>query len=201
MKHLHIKLESARPDYSETEPLIVRYEIKNESKTPMRILVWGTPIEGFQSDMFQITKDGVDIPYQGKLVSRAALSDSDYITLKENQSIAREMDLSEAYDIQDGGKYVLHHRKRTLQVDLDKEKADATTPQLHRERDPQKSGRVKGPMWSFSPLPSRRRESDISRSVKPRDMTQRIIVRGECMHGIGKHHCRLPRKIRGDPEM
>ncbi len=44
------------------------------------------------------------------------------------------MDLSEAYDIQDGGKYVLHHRK-DLQVDLDKEKADATTPQLHRERD------------------------------------------------------------------
>lgn len=169
LKNLNIKLESARTHYRATEPITVKYEIKNESKTPMRILVWGTPLEGFQSDMFKIAKDGVEIPYRGKLASRVAPTDSDYITLKENQSIARELDLSEAYDIQDNGEYVLHHRMRTLQVDLEKEKADALTRKFHRDRDDSKQWKRQRTDVDHQPLTFRQ---EGVRHIKKREVPQ-----------------------------
>ncbi|MRR31494.1 hypothetical protein EG834_14480, partial [bacterium] len=58
-------------EYTSDHPIKLTYTIKNTSAKNGYILRWGTPLEGFMSNMLSVTPaGGVPIDYDGLFVSR-----------------------------------------------------------------------------------------------------------------------------------
>ncbi len=97
-----VKLEyalQAQNSYVKGEPVIVGFSIKNLSSTDVWILKWYTPLEGIKGRIFQVTCDGVDIPYEGMLMKRGNPERGDYIRIRQGGSARADFDLSSVYSV------------------------------------------------------------------------------------------------------
>jgi len=92
----------------------VRFTLTNTSSEGFFVLKWFTPLEGLAGDIFQVQRDGVDLPYHGKLVKRAAPISEDYVWIDAGGSISAEVDLAEGYDFSQAGQYTLQFRSPRL---------------------------------------------------------------------------------------
>ena len=83
-----------------------QYIIQNATGQSVRLLPWGTPLENrLTADNFDITYNGVALPYLGIMAKRMAPVATDYITLGAGESMAVTVDLSRAYDTTNAGEY------------------------------------------------------------------------------------------------
>lgn len=87
------------------------FTVVNESASPIHILRWQTPLDGVESDLFDVTFNGESIDYTGRLVKRLAPSASDYIELKPGESRSIDVDLSAYYDMRKSGQYTVEYRR------------------------------------------------------------------------------------------
>jgi peptidyl-Lys metalloendopeptidase len=87
------------------------FTVANESATPVHVLRWQTPLDGVDSDLFDVQLDGESVSYIGRLVKRPAPQASDYIELKSGESRSVEVDLSAYYDMRKSGQYVVQYRR------------------------------------------------------------------------------------------
>jgi hypothetical protein len=101
-------------NYRADQPLKLTYTLTNNSTGPLHILIWGTPLEGIKSNMFDITGPRGKVRYVGPLVSRIGPYPSDYMTIPPRQSVSRVVDLAEAYEIVDEGAYLVTPRPRKM---------------------------------------------------------------------------------------
>ena len=53
--------------YPVGEPVSLRFVLRNQTDRPLYVLTWYTPLEGIAGDIFQVTRDGEKLPYQGML--------------------------------------------------------------------------------------------------------------------------------------
>ncbi len=87
-------------------PFRFQYIIKNGTADAIRILPWATPLEKILSaDSFDITFNGEQLPYIGRMVKRMAPTDADYVTISAGESVEVTVDLSNAYDTSASGNY------------------------------------------------------------------------------------------------
>jgi len=96
------------------EVVNVRFTLTNISSEGFFVLKWFTPLEGLAGDIFQVQRDGVDLPYRGKLVKRGPPISEDYVWIGAGGSISAEVDLAEGYDFSQAGQYTLHFRSPRL---------------------------------------------------------------------------------------
>ena len=85
-----------------TGKVVLEAEVENESLESIELLLWNTPLEAMLlGDLYRITvgSDGNEsvLPYQGRMVKRAAPGPNDYIVLKPGESLRRTQSLAEAY--------------------------------------------------------------------------------------------------------
>jgi heat shock protein HslJ len=92
----------------------VRFTLTNVSSEGFFVLKWFTPLEGLAGDIFGVQRDGVDLPYRGKLVKRAPPISEDYVWMDAGGSISAEVDLAEGYDFSQAGQYTLQFRSPRL---------------------------------------------------------------------------------------
>jgi len=92
----------------------VRFTLTNTSSEGLFVLKWFTPLEGLAGDIFQVQRDGVDLPYLGKLVKRGTPISEDYVWIDAGGSISAEVDLAEGYDFSQAGQYTLQFRSPRL---------------------------------------------------------------------------------------
>ena len=92
----------------------VRFTLTNISSEGLYVLKWFTPLEGLAGDIFQVQRDGVDVPYRGKLVKRGAPVAEEYVWIDAGGSISAEIDLAEGYDFSQAGQYTLQFRSPRL---------------------------------------------------------------------------------------
>ena len=92
----------------------VRFTLTNISSEGFFVLKWFTPLEGLAGDIFRIQRDGVDLPYRGKLVKRGPPISEDYVWIDAGGSISAEVDLAEGYDFSLAGQYTLQFRSPRL---------------------------------------------------------------------------------------
>lgn len=122
MKKLSVTMDIDKRDrvFKANERIKMKFVMKNESNTPIRVLIWGTPLEGLNSNLFDITgPDGEKVPYLGKIVSRPAPDPAkDYITIQPGKSIEKEIDINDAYHIEKDGTYSLSHNFKMLDLKL-----------------------------------------------------------------------------------
>jgi heat shock protein HslJ len=92
----------------------VRFTLTNGSPEGLYVLKWFTPLEGLAGDIFGVQRDGVDLPYRGKLVKRGNPISEEYVWIDAGGSISAEVDLAEGYDFSQAGHYTLQFRSPRL---------------------------------------------------------------------------------------
>ena len=96
------------------EVVKVRFTLTNFSSEGFFVLKWFTPLEGLAGDTFRVQRDGVDLPYLGKLVNRGPPIPADYVWIEAGGSISAEVDLAEGYDFSVAGQYALQFQSPRL---------------------------------------------------------------------------------------
>jgi heat shock protein HslJ len=85
--------------YPAGEPVTLRFALHNQTDRPVYVLSWYTPLEGIAGDIFEVTRDGEELRYQGKLAKRGDPDQEAYITIEPGKSASAEVDLSTGYDL------------------------------------------------------------------------------------------------------
>jgi len=86
-----------QPTYRLGEPVTLRYEIENTGAEAYTLLTWDTPLGGEVMNFLELRHDDRVIPYDGRLVKRGEPSPESYRTIAPGETVAEELDLSEAY--------------------------------------------------------------------------------------------------------
>ena len=79
------------------DPVICKVTITTDDEKEQHLLRRETPLEGLRSDIFTVSKDGEEIPYDGIMVKRGPLSGEEYIPIKANSPLDTKVDLNEGY--------------------------------------------------------------------------------------------------------
>jgi len=81
----------------------VKFTVENPSSNDVKFLKWGTPLD-VEKDMFVIMGPSKNkAVYTGILVQRTEPTDEDFITLRPNQRISEEIDLSKYFEFSETG--------------------------------------------------------------------------------------------------
>jgi peptidyl-Lys metalloendopeptidase len=119
LEGLSVSIEFDRRQYKATDRQNLRFALNNDSNKEMTVLKWNTPFDGFNSDMFKVSRNRTRSLYLGRVVKRGAPKPEDYITIKPKGSLSIEFDISEAYDIYKEGGYSVEYKSALLDAGLE----------------------------------------------------------------------------------
>ncbi|MBW8184250.1 hypothetical protein [Shewanella nanhaiensis] len=78
------------------------FTLHNPSEQSWRFLQWKTPFDAWFSEFVHITHQGVQIPYEGALMKRGEPDKEDYLTLNAGDNIQVELELTQAFKLNNG---------------------------------------------------------------------------------------------------
>jgi peptidyl-Lys metalloendopeptidase len=85
----------------------VEVVLTNASRKNLRIPHWQLPSAARISNLFQISRDGQPVQYEGALVKRGAPTAEDFVVIRPGRSHRAVVDLSTLYDMSAGGFYTV----------------------------------------------------------------------------------------------
>jgi peptidyl-Lys metalloendopeptidase len=118
-----INMEAKKAKVGATEPLTLGFSLRNSSAEPITVLKWNTPLEGFNSDMFTVTRDGKPVEYIGRVVKRGAPRPEDYVTVEPGGAVSADVDVAEGYAIWEVGRYDVAYRGSLLDAVMGRQAA------------------------------------------------------------------------------
>ncbi len=133
---------TARETYTAGEPVTIGFSLQNLSGEPFRVLTWYTPLEGIWGSIFQVTRDGKEVPYQGPMAKRGDPDRDDYLLIRPATLASAEVDLSRGWDLSVPGTYRVEFTGRIHDVAREGEA-------LPRPRDAHRGVDAKGDPVSF----------------------------------------------------
>jgi peptidyl-Lys metalloendopeptidase len=93
---LHWRIE-ARPRYAYGGAVEVSFFLENHGPEPLRVLAWGSPLEGLFADFLRVELEGRRLPYRGPMVKRGEPSGEEYLLVEGRGELSNRLDLSRAY--------------------------------------------------------------------------------------------------------
>ena len=84
--------------YRTGAPVRVAFTLENLTDADLWILEWNTPFEGILNRIFDITCDGTEAPYEGRMVKRGRPAPNDYLKLGPYEKQIRTVELSSVYN-------------------------------------------------------------------------------------------------------
>jgi len=96
---------SVAPSVPVGQPVELRFQLTNRTAGPLYVLSWRTPLERLGGRDFDITRDGVEIDYQGPMKKRASPQADQYVTIAPGASVEGRLDLAMAYAMTQPGRY------------------------------------------------------------------------------------------------
>ena len=91
------------------DDVVLRVTITNTSSKPQYVLKWHTPFAGIEDHIFEVKRDGVDVPYLGRHIKRQAPTAKDYYLLKPGASHTSKVEISSLYDMSVTGDYSVRY--------------------------------------------------------------------------------------------
>ncbi|NVK23128.1 MAG: peptidase M35 [Kangiellaceae bacterium] len=82
-------------------------KITNNGKGPQKVLKWYTDLE--EEHIFNVSRDGQSVQYQGPHYKRPAPTDNDFIKLTPGQTLEKTFELSSLYDMSETGNYTVSY--------------------------------------------------------------------------------------------
>lgn len=95
---------------------VFRVTITNTSSTPQYILKWHTPFAGIEDHIFEVTRDGVKLPYLGAHYKRPTPTAKDYYLLAPGASHTSKVELSALYDMSVTGDYSVRYHAASVNL-------------------------------------------------------------------------------------
>jgi hypothetical protein len=108
---LRFKLE-ARDSYVLGQPVPVTFRLENLTHKDVYVLTWYTPFEGLKGKIFKVTRDGAEIPYEGRMIKRGEPAHEDYLHIVAGGAASAVVDLNQAYKIDVPGEYHVEFVRR-----------------------------------------------------------------------------------------
>ena len=91
--------------YPVGEPVHLKFELDNQTDRTLYVLTWYTPLEGMAGEIFQVTRNGQELSYQGMLAKRGDPSREEYIAIEPGETASAQVDLRPGYDLSAPGSY------------------------------------------------------------------------------------------------
>jgi hypothetical protein len=107
-------------------PASLRFELANRSESALWVLKWNTPLEGWKGTVLRMTRNGEELPYQGRMLKRGDPQREDYVEIPAGGRVDATVDLDEVYDL---------GRSGTYKVEADGGLVDVTGGAVPRPRD------------------------------------------------------------------
>lgn len=107
---------SVYPQLDVGDPVQVTFQLINPTAQRLFVLDWHTPLEGLLSNCLVVTRDGVEIPYQGPMLKRGDPEPSDYAVLDPGVTSERTIEAHLAYDFSKPGTYRIAFRGPLMDV-------------------------------------------------------------------------------------
>ena len=120
-------LAAARTSVASTEAVVVQLTLTNPGTAPVALLRWLVPEDGLTAPLFAVELDGKLVPYTGIRAKRAAPIDADYVLLGAGQTVTWNVDLTDAYDFSQTGRYGITYDVASADLFA---RASGTTPYL-----------------------------------------------------------------------
>lgn len=95
-----------------SDDVVVSVTMTNTSSTPQSVLKWHTPFADIEEALFEVTRDGVKVPYEGMHVKRPAPKASDYFTIQPGKSHTVAIELSAMYNMGVTGEYQIRYKTK-----------------------------------------------------------------------------------------
>src|SRR5436853_7541895 len=92
---------AAQSTYVLGKPVVIAFSLNNASSNDVWVLKWYTPLEGMKGKIFEVTCDGIQMPYEGRMVKRGNPLREDYVLINAGASAHAEFDLSQTYSLRD----------------------------------------------------------------------------------------------------
>ncbi|SFU99017.1 M35 family metallo-endopeptidase [Pseudoduganella namucuonensis] len=96
-----------------SDDVVVKVTMTNTSSEPQRVLKWHTPFGDIEESLFEVTRDGVKVPYEGMHVKRPAPKASDYFVIQPGKSHTVTVELSALYDMSATGDYSIRYHTKS----------------------------------------------------------------------------------------
>ena len=94
------------------DEVLVRVTMTNASSAPISVLKYQTPFGEIEQSMFEVTRDGAKVPYEGLLAKRGAPKEDDYYVLQPGKSYNATVELSSMYDMSITGDYTVRFKSK-----------------------------------------------------------------------------------------
>ena len=98
------------------DDVAVRLTITNTSSQPQLMLKWHTAFGEIEESLFEITRDGVKVPYLGAHYKRGTPTAADYYLLKPGASHTVKVELSDMYDMSITGDYKISYSAKSMNL-------------------------------------------------------------------------------------
>ena len=85
----------------------VEVTVTNTSAKTLRIPEWQLPTDVQRSNLFRITRDGIEVGFQGAMIKRGAPTAEDFAILRAGRSYRSIVELGTAYDLSKAGHYTV----------------------------------------------------------------------------------------------
>ena len=96
---------------AQVDPVAISITYQNQSNDVVRLLQYGTALEGAVAEDFLIVvHNGSPLPYQGILAMRLPPSVNDYTVLEPGQSVTATVDIEASYGVRQVGAYEVYYR-------------------------------------------------------------------------------------------
>ncbi|MGZ8289255.1 MAG: M35 family metallo-endopeptidase [Telluria sp.] len=128
-----VSVTPEKSSLNKEDDVVVRVTITNTSSTPQYILKWHTPFGGIEEALFEVKRDGAEVPYLGAHYKRQAPTAKDYYLLKPGASHSAKVELSAMYDMSVTGDYSIKYNAASF--DLFSDKHAGTTKKAVRDVD------------------------------------------------------------------
>jgi hypothetical protein len=124
---------SVAPSVKAGQPVELQFQLTNRGTKPVSVLKWQTPFESPPLGAYlQVTRDGVEVAYQGPMAKRADPSASSYITVTPGASAEGKVDVGMSYDMKQGGHYQIAFRNTLMDVITDRSEVPHKLDQFQR---------------------------------------------------------------------
>ena len=89
------------------QPVRLTFTLTNRGASPLRVLEWNTPFEGWFAPYVQVARDGNAVPYRGPVMKRGDPSADEYFSLAAGGARRADVDLALPFDLSVPGRYLV----------------------------------------------------------------------------------------------
>jgi peptidyl-Lys metalloendopeptidase len=98
------------------DDVVVHVTLTNTSSVPQYLLKWHTPFGEIEESLFDVTRDGAKVAYEGMHAKRPAPTAADYYVIQPGKSYKATVELSQMYNMSISGDYSIRYSTKSAKL-------------------------------------------------------------------------------------